>query len=93
MDSGRTRKTYEAKFKARVALEAVRGAKTVSQLAEEYRIHPNQVRQWKNRLLSELPQLFMKKKKGSAKESEELRAELYRQIGELKVELDLLKRK
>ena len=52
------RKQYEAAFKARVALEAVKGEKTISQVASEYGVHPNQVRQWKEHLLRVLPGIF-----------------------------------
>jgi putative transposase len=75
-----------------VALEAVRGEKTVAQLSSEYKVHGNQIRQWKKRLLEELPGIFSDRRKRSEKEAEELTAELYRQIGQLKVELDWLKK-
>jgi len=87
------RKRHDAAFKARVALEAVRGEKTVAQISSDYKVHGNQIRQWKKKLLEELPGIFKDRRKKSEKENEELTAELYRQIGQLKVELDWLKKK
>jgi len=87
------RKRHDAAFKARVALEAVRGEKTVAQISSDYKVHGNQIRQWKKKLLEELPGIFKDRRKKSKKENEELTAELYRQIGQLKVELDWLKKK
>jgi len=87
------RRSHDAAFKARVALEAIRGEKTIAQIAAEYGVHPNQIRQWRQKLLDELPQLFSDRRKSAEKDSEELQSELYRQIGQLKVELDWLKKK
>ena len=90
---GRIRKRHDASFKARVALEAVKGEKPISQLASEYGVHPNQIGQWKKRLLEDLPSLFSDNRKKGENDGEALAAELYRQIGQLKVELDWLKKK
>lgn len=87
------RRSHDATFKARVALEAIRGEKTIAQVAAEYGVHPNQIRQWRQKLLDELPQLFSDCRKSAEKDGEELQDELYRQIGQLKVELDWLKKK
>ncbi len=87
------RKQHNAAFKAKVALEAVKGEKTVSQLSSEYGIHPNQIGQWKKHLLEELPVLFSDKRKRAEKDRDELESELYRQIGQLKVELEWFKKK
>lgn len=87
------RKKLDAAFKAKVALEVVRGEKTTSQIASEYGVHPNQIGQWKKRLLEELPSLFSDRRKRDEKEGEAETDELYRQIGQLKVELDWLKKK
>jgi len=89
----RSTKPRDAAFKARVALEAVRGDKTIAQIASEYGVHPNQIGQWKKKLLEDLPSLFSDKRTIKDKSHEELESELYRQIGQLKVELEWLKKK
>jgi len=90
---GKIRKSYSAAFKAKVALEAIKKEKTMSQLSSEYGVHANQINQWRKRLLEELPEIFSKKRQKQEKDSEDLQDELYRQIGQLKVELDWLKKK
>jgi len=90
---GGKRRRFSAAFKAKVALEAVRGEKTIAQLSSEFGVHGNQIRKWRRQLLDELPKIFTDGRKRSEKDSEELTAELYRQIGQLKVELDWLKKK
>jgi len=87
------RRQHSSAFKAKVALEAVKGEKTIAQLSSEFGVHPNQIRQWKKQLLQELPGIFSKKRKRTEKDAEQLESELYRQIGQLKVELDWLKKK
>ena len=89
----RHRKKYSAEFKAKVALAAARGEKTLSQLAEQYSVHANQISKWKSQLLESVPDLFRdgrqkKKEKDSIREEQ-----LYEQIGRQKVELDWLKKK
>jgi len=76
-----------------VAFEAASGFKTIAQIASEYGVHPNQVGQWKKKLLEGLPEIFMDKRVYREKERDEVEAELYRQIGQLKVELEWLKKK
>jgi len=90
---GKKRRTHDAAFKAKVALEAVKGEKTIAQLAAGYGVHPNQIGQWKKRLLQDLPLLFSEKRREEEKDRDELEAELYRQIGQLKVELEWVKKK
>lgn len=90
---GKTRKSYSAAFKAKVALEAIKKEKTIAQLSSEYGVHSNQINQWRKRLLEELPEIFSKKRQKKEKDAEDLQDELYRQIGQLKVELDWLKKK
>lgn len=87
------RRGHDAAFKAKVALEAVKGEKTIAQLSSEFGIHGNQIRQWRKQLLEELPRLFLDHRRREEKDREELLSELYQQIGQLKVELEWLKKK
>jgi transposase len=87
------KKKYPAAFKAKVALEAIRGESTLSELASRYELHPNQISRWKARALEGLPDLFSTKNSRDQKKAEQMQSELYRQIGQLKVELDWLKKK
>ena len=88
----RKRRILGAKFKAKVALAAARGDRTVSQLASQYSVHGNQVSSWKRRLLEEAGTLFEDGRK-SSKKDEASELELYEQIGRLKMELEWLKKK
>ena len=90
---GKIRRNHSASFKAKVALEAVKKEKTISQLSSEFGVHPNQITQWRRRFLDEIPDIFSRKRKKREVDAEELQSELYRQIGQLKVELDWLKKK
>jgi len=87
------RKGHNGAFKAKVALEAIRGEKTLAQLSSEFEVHANQIGQWRKQLLNELPSLFSDRRKKQDREQEDLVSELYRQIGQLKVEVDWLKKK
>jgi transposase len=88
------RKTHDNAFKAKVALEAIKGEKTLTQLSSEFRVHPNQIGQWRKQVLKGLPDLFSNnRQKKEDREQEDLISELYRQIGQLKVEMDWLKKK
>lgn len=87
------RKQHSAEFKAKVALEAVKGLKTVNELASEYGVHPTQIHQWKKQMLDELPAIFSFRRTHQQKEQQDLTATLYQQIGQLKVELDWVKKK
>jgi transposase len=87
------RRGHDAALKARVVLEALKEEKTMAQLSSEFGVHVNQIRQWRQKLLDELPSLFSDRRKKKDKEGEELLSELYRQIGQLKVELEWLKKK
>ncbi len=89
----RQRKTYSTEFKVKVALEAIKGQRTINEIAGHYGVHPNQVTQWKKQAIDSLPEVFSTKREHSAEESETLQAQLYQQIGQLKVELDWLKKK
>jgi putative transposase len=87
------RRQHSAAFKAKVALEAIRGERTLNELAADYGVHPVQITQWKKLALEELPKIFSSRRGAKPKEEEALRAALYQQIGQLKVELDWLKKK
>ena len=89
----KTRKRFDDGFKAKVALEAVKGEKSLAEIASHYGVHPNQVTQWKKRLEEGVPQLFSRKGDRNLQAQDKLIAELYRQIGQLKVELDWVKKK
>jgi putative transposase len=88
----RKRKKHPNTVKARVALEAIKGIKTLSQLSSEYNIHPNQISKWKKQLQEEAPEIFSRGPSGRRSE-EELTAPLYEEIGRLNVELNWLKKK
>lgn len=87
------RKTFGPAMKAKIALAALKGDKTVAQLASEYEVHPNQVSKWKKRVLELLPSLFEKGGASKGERPEPMTDELYKQIGQLQVENDWLKKK
>ena len=87
-----TRKTYSPKFKARVAVEALRGEKTLSQLGSQFKVHPIQIAKWRKLALDQLPELFVDGRRKPANNEVESTA-LFEEIGRLKVELDWLKKK
>ena len=87
------RKRYDSRLKATVALEELKNQRTIAQIASEYGGNPNQVTHWKKQLLEGLPDIFSHRHAQAEKANEQLVFELYRQIGQLKVELDWLKKK
>ncbi len=87
------RKSHNAQLKARVALEAIKGLRTVNEIANAFSVHPNLVGKWKKQATEQLPQLFQDGRARQQVADEELQAQLYQQIGQLKVELDWLKKK
>jgi transposase-like protein len=87
------RNNYGAEFKARVALEALKGHKTINELVSHFGVHATQINKWKKHLQTELPQLFSNRREKHEQDQEALQAQLYQQIGQLKVELDWLKKK
>ena len=89
----KTRNTYTSDFKVKVAVAAIKGLQTTNQIATLYGVHPNQVTQWKKQALDGLPEAFSSRRDRQTQDQEELTAQLYQQIGQLKVELDWLKKK
>jgi len=91
----RARKVHTAGFKAKVAVAALKELETVSQLASRYEVHPTQIHQWKKQLLDGAEEVF--RNGGGSKRSgngdEGVAAELYEQIGRLKMQLEWLKKK
>ena len=87
------RKQYTMQFKFKVALEAAKEVKTVNQLASDYDLHPNQVSIWKKQLLEEGPSLFSRRVDRQQEQQAAQEAELYEQIGRLRMELEWLKKK
>jgi transposase-like protein len=86
------RRQYNAEFKFKVALEATKGSKTISELASEMEVHPNQISQWKRQILEGGASVFQANGTGQQRQQEALQAELYEQIGRLKMELEWLKK-
>jgi len=87
------RRKHTPSFKAKVALEAIKEQKTSAELASQYQVHPGQIRNWKALATKGLIDLFTDKRKSRDQDREELIQELYRQIGQQKVDLDWLKKK
>ena len=84
------RKQYSAEFKAQVALAAVRGEQTLAELAARFEVHPTLITTWRKELVQRAGELFGKGRERAEKDQEVEVAELYRQIGQLKVERDFL---
>ena len=93
MSKRRMRKRYEAAFKARVALAALKDDRTLSELASEFGVHGNLIGQWKRRLLSNVTHVFEERPDEAQRDHQAVIEELHRQIGQLHVELDWLKKK
>ena len=88
-----TRRQHAAEIKAKVALAAIRGDRTVNEIAAMYGVHPTMIAKWKKQALHELPQVFASRRSAAVRAQEDLTGALYQEIGRLKVELDWLKKK
>ena len=86
------RRKFSAEFKAKVALEAIRGERSISEIASENKIHPTQIANWKKQLLKRLPEIFTDQSCDAGRDREETEDRLYQEIGRLKVELEYLKK-
>ena len=87
------RKRYSADFKAKVAVDALKEQKTLSELASQYQIHSVQISTWKKQLLDGSALIFKNSINNNQKKQQNLEAHLYQEIGRLKIELDWLKKK
>jgi len=88
------KKSFTSAFKSKVAIEALKGHKTVNELASEFEVHPTQVNNWKRQLIEMSKSAFNdKQQRKTQKQQEEERDRLYTQIGKLKVEIDWIKKK
>ena len=88
----RKRRVFGGAFRAKVALAAVKGDKTLAELASHFDVHPNQVSAWRKELIDRASELFEDRRR-SKREDEASSEELYEQIGRLKMEVDWLKKK
>jgi transposase-like protein len=87
------RKIHSPEFKAKVAIEAIKGLKTASELASQHQVHPVQISTWKKQALQAVPEAFKPGRQTVPQSEEALTAPLYEEIGRLKMELDWLKKK
>lgn len=87
------RQKHSDEFKARVALEAIKEVKTLSELSSRFRVHPTVIARWKKMLLEGAPGVFSRGEGGNTRTEEELTAPLYEQIGRLQMEVDWFKKK
>jgi len=92
---GKIHRQYSPSFKAKVALAAIREEETIVELASRYGVHPTQIKKWKKTATEQMLELFKdgRQKGVTEKEKDLFVEELYREIGQLKVELDWLKKK
>lgn len=87
------RSKHSADFKAKVAKEAIEGHLTLTELSQKYEVHQNMISRWKQEALDGLAEIFSRRKTKEEKDAEAEKDELYKQIGQLKVEVDWLKKK
>jgi transposase-like protein len=93
MSEGKKRRVHTPEFKAKVGLEAVRGVKTISEIAQAYEVHPVLVGQWKKEILEKAGGLFEAKRGPKPVDENSSEDRLYGEIGRLKMEVDWLKKK
>ena len=89
----RHRRKHSAEFKARVSIEAIRGIKTMSEIAAEFEIHPVMVSNWKKEMLEHLPEIFENKNARKDKDSDREKEQLHSKVGQLTMEVDFLEKK
>jgi len=89
----RKRRTHSAEFKAQVGLEALKGIRTVSEIARDFEVHPVQVSQWKKEIQDRLPEVFGRRPEVDPAKVEKQEQQLHQKIGQLSVEVDWLKKK
>ena len=89
----KTKKSYTAAEKAKIALEAVKGQSTINDITQRFGVHSTQILRWKKQLLEKVPELFSDNQKHKDNEHQHLIDQLYQQIGQLSVERDFLKKK
>ena len=87
------RKVHTAAFKAQVALAALKGDRTVNELAGQFEVHPTLIHGWKKQLLAGAEEIFARGTKAASDDAEACQAELFEQIGRLKMELEWLRKK
>lgn len=88
-----SRKKFTSEFKAKVAVTALKGVRTINEIASEYDVHPTQVKQWKQLLIDNCQDAFSGKKAKKADSLEREKDLLYKRIGQLSVEVEWLKKK
>jgi putative transposase len=90
---GKQRNQYSGEFKAKVVLEVLKGQRTVNEIASRFGVHPVQIFQWKKQALEELPRVFADRGGQAERAAVQEKAQLFEQIGRLKMELEWLKKK
>jgi transposase len=87
------RRKHSAEFKARVALETIKGLKTISEIAAEFEIHPVMVSNWKKEMLERLPEIFETQSTRKDKDKDREKEQLHGKVGQLTMEVDFLEKK
>jgi len=87
-----SRRKFTNQFKAKVAMEAIKGQRTINELAREFSVHPNQISLWKKQMLASAPEVFGSGKDREAEQMEQERDRLYKKVGQLQVQVDWLKK-